>query len=147
MKKIIFFFLVHFSVFTYSQTLINNDNVTTNISAGTIGNSFTATIKGSMTELKVCPDSNRNTTLQIYSGVGIGGTLLYSQSATLTDLYQSSSLYSYQTISIPYGSVSLTSGSSKNTLVFQESGGISGTNPIILYWRVKIFTMTYWTYC
>ena len=115
-----------FSAFTYSQTLINNDNVATNISGVNLGNSFTATINGSMTELKVSPINNTSTVLQIYSGVGTGGTLLYSQSVTLTDLFLTVGNYSYQTISIPYGSVSLTSGSSY-TFIFTGSVGFAGS--------------------
>lgn len=54
------------------------------------GQSFTATVTGTVTHIRVAADANINTTVRFYNGTGTGqffgtGTPLYSQAVNLTD--------------------------------------------------------------
>ena len=85
---LIAFFGVVLATPTAAQTISVTANAG-NIPANFVGQSFTATVSGNVTQIRVIPAGNYVTTLRFYNGTGTGvfnaaGTPLYSQAANLT---------------------------------------------------------------
>lgn len=61
------------------------------VSGTSIGQSFTATATGVITQIRIVPDNiyggGLGNSLSIYSGAGNGGTLLYTQAVTFQNVY------------------------------------------------------------
>ncbi|MFK5890746.1 MAG: hypothetical protein QM486_08455, partial [Flavobacteriaceae bacterium] len=108
MLLLIFFILTSFQFF--AQTSITQNIAHNSLNWADVGQSFTATQDGVITNIQVVPNFAGTSTLSIYSGAGIGGTLLYTQYVTFTDHYNSTSDFSFQTIVIN-APVNITNGS------------------------------------
>ena len=102
MKKIILItFCFLFTTTFFSQIVIsqfsapNHNSSPESGSSNFLAQSFTSTIKGQITKISFVSNSNFNGEIRIYSGDGTTGTLLYSQSITVTDTWNNSSDFSF----------------------------------------------------
>ena len=98
---------------SYGQTIDNTPATLIGSSGGSteMGQSFTATVTGYIVNIQCVNDASEATNLKIYSGEGVGGTLLHTQAVNLIDTYTNTTTYSYNTIVLD-ATIPITSGNS-----------------------------------
>lgn len=117
--RLILFILILSTQMWAALTITHNGAGSGGSSGNRIGQSFTATHTGVITSIGVASDGSLTDTLKIYSGSGIGGTLLHTQIVTFSDTTTSTSSYTFFTITLD-ATVNITSG---NTYTFAFSDG------------------------
>tara|TARA_R110002051_G_scaffold128399_3_gene202120 strand:+ start:213 stop:4445 length:4233 start_codon:yes stop_codon:yes gene_type:complete len=115
MKKAIF--IIYCLLFTtiinsqiiIEQNTVNNVNSSPQNSTNFVGQSFKATIDGVISKISFVPNGTYSADLKVYSGNGNSGTLLHTQSISVTDLFNTTSDFSFFDVTLS-SNITITNG-------------------------------------